>query len=160
MIGEMRDSETAIAAISAALSGQMVFTTLHSNDALRAVERLRELGIAPRALAAAVSAVVAQRLLRRLCAECKQPTRLGRYEAAGCELCGHSGYRGRIAVFEIVAVAERLRNAIAMQAGIAELRASALEAGYEPLSVAAMQLVECGETTFDEVRRALSAETP
>jgi type II secretory ATPase GspE/PulE/Tfp pilus assembly ATPase PilB-like protein len=153
MIGEMRDPETATTAISAALSGQMVFTTLHSHDALRAIERLTELGIASRQLATAVSVIVAQRLLRRLCSECKRLSGTGTYESVGCHRCSGSGYRGRVAVFEMVCVGETLQDAIATNLPLPALRARANETGYEPLSIRAMDAVRRGETDEEEVRR-------
>ena len=115
MIGEMRDAETAAVATSAALCGQLVLTTLHSNDALCALERLVELGLSPRGVAASVTAIVSQRLVRRLCGRCKRDGVAGVSaqafgiapgsavaEAAGCTACYGGGYRGRRGIFEIV----------------------------------------------------------
>lgn len=140
MIGEMRDAETASVAISAALSGQMVFTTLHSSSASRAVERLLELGSTARSIAAAISAIVSQRLVRRLCAICKRRSVSGSYESSGCDACAQTGYRGRIAIFEMATVPD-----------------GSLDCDYEPLTEVAKRLVREGETSFEEVRRVLDA---
>lgn len=168
MIGEMRDAETAGVATSAALCGQLVMTTLHSDDCLVAIERLLELGIGPRGVATAMSAIVSQRLLRQLCASCKMPGRAGLdaahvgidaettvARAVGCEQCDGTGYRGRSAIFEILAMTPPVRHAIESQADPLRLRAAALESGYEPLQARVAQFVLAGETSVEEVVRAI-----
>lgn len=157
MIGEMRDAETAGVAASAALCGQLVLTTLHGNDCLHALERLAELGVAARTIAAAVTCVISQRLLRQLCTYCKTPGVPSR--AMGCERCSGSGYWGRSAVFELLGVSEALRDAIESGAPLAHRRAIALEEGYEPMRGAAMRLVESGETSLEETVRVLGGES-
>ncbi|MBV8332373.1 MAG: type II/IV secretion system protein [Candidatus Eremiobacteraeota bacterium] len=155
MIGEMRDTETATVAASAALCGQLVLTTLHGNDSLHALERLAELGVAERTIAAAVSGVVSQRLLRQLCTYCKSPETPS--AAIGCERCGGTGYWGRSAVFETIEMTDRLREAIERKAPLAVRRAIALEQGYEPMRGAVARLVESGETSVEEAERVLGA---
>ncbi|MRS18702.1 type II secretion system protein GspE [Enterobacteriaceae bacterium RIT692] len=129
MIGEIRDSETAQIAVQASLTGHLVLSTLHTNSALGAIERLRDMGIEPFLLANALSAVLAQRLVRKLCEACKQPwqpenhvlTRYGLggltlsaplFQPQGCAVCNHSGYRGRTGIHELVVVDDALRSAI------------------------------------------------
>lgn len=147
MIGEMRDSETASVAIRAALSGQLVLTTLHSNDAPRTVERLIELGLDRHAIAAALNGIVAQRLVRRLCTACR---------AAGCSACKRTGYQGRTGIFEILEVEDDSRDAIASAASISALAEIGKRHGYEPLLVDGMAKVASGETSMSELRRVLS----
>ncbi len=170
-IGEMRDMETASVAASAALCGQLVLTTLHSNDALCAVERLVELGVSARGVGAAVSGIVSQRLIRRLCAECKRSARSGararRFgippdcaiaEAVGCDRCGGTGYRGRRAVFEMAVMSPDVRHAVEIEAPPAVLRAAACGAGYEPLTVAVGRAIAECECGVDEADRVVGAE--
>ncbi|MEO6835118.1 MAG: GspE/PulE family protein [Candidatus Tumulicola sp.] len=171
MIGEMRDPETATLATSAALCGQLVLTTLHSNDALCAVERLVELGVSVRGVGASVTGIVSQRLVRRLCPRCKRFARAGapaqRFgvepdaaiaQAEGCDRCGGSGYRGRTGLFEIAVMSSDLRHAVETAASPAVVRAAAGSAGYEPLASGAGRLILAGECSVDEVSRVLGAE--
>src|SRR5581483_9978426 len=143
MVGEMRDAETASVAISAALAGQTVFATLHANDAPRAIDRLVELGVARHALAAAAGAIVAQRLVRRLCERCRAPepipdelraalrtTREQWFVARGCRACEGTGYLGRAAVYELLDVDDALRDAIASGAPSGRIAALAAANGY------------------------------
>lgn len=172
MVGEMRDEETAAVAASASLSGQLLLTTLHANDAPRALDRLVELGVSRATLSAGVSAIVAQRLLRRLCRECSTPvpvsgelagesgiaagTRV--YRADGCILCAGTGYSGRIAVFEALFVDEPLRRMIGQGAPSAEIADAAVHSGYQPMLVDGIRRVLQGDTTFEELRRVLPVE--
>lgn len=173
MIGEMRDEETAGAAISAALSGQLVLTTLHSNDAPRTVQRLIELGISSHAISAALSAIVAQRLVRRLCATCRIPASVSEEErrrwalperpvrvfrAGGCTSCSGSGYRGRVPVFEAVFVGDALRDAIASGASSVKIADLAAASGYVPMRSDAVRLALEGSTSFAEIARVLQSE--
>jgi len=169
-IGEMRDVETASVATSAALCGQLVLTTLHSNDALCALDRLVELGVSPRGVGAAISGIVSQRLVRRLCTRCKRAARAGpgsqRFgvppdavvaEAAGCERCDGTGYRGRKGVFELVAMSLGLRHAVETQAPPSVVSDAAAGAGYEPLAGAAGRLILEGECAVEEATRVLGS---
>jgi type II secretory ATPase GspE/PulE/Tfp pilus assembly ATPase PilB-like protein len=173
MVGEMRDEETAGVAASASLSGQLVFTTLHSNDAPKAIDRLIELGVARHTIAAGVSAIVAQRLVRRLCESCRTPFEvngalarefamqdgLRAYRANGCRACGGAGYAGRIAIFECVFIDDAMRRCIAEGKPSVALADLARESGYEPMLADGIRRVISGETTFEELRRVLIVDT-
>lgn len=159
MIGEMRDEETASVAMSAALSGQLVLTTLHANDAPRSVDRLAELGIPRHAIAAGLSAALAQRLLRRLCARCRRRSSTDdTWKAAGCDACAGSGYAGRIAVFELLEVTDRIRDAIASGASSVSIAQIARdETAYRTMTETGLDLTKSGETSTEELRRVLYA---
>jgi type II secretory ATPase GspE/PulE/Tfp pilus assembly ATPase PilB-like protein len=168
MIGEMRDAETATVATSAALCGQLVLTTLHSNDALCALERLVELGLSPRGVAASVTAIVSQRLVRRLCVRCKRDGVAGISaqafgiapgsavaEAAGCTACDGGGYRGRRGIFEIVEMSPDLRHAVESASPPATVRDAAERFGYAPIALDAGRLISAGECSVAEAVRVL-----
>jgi general secretion pathway protein E len=154
MVGEMRDEETAAVAASASLSGQLVLTTLHSSDAPKAIERLVELGVSRHTIAAGVTAIIAQRLVRRLCSSCRTPFE-GGYRANGCAACGGFGYSGRVALFECIFVDDAMRRLIAEGGSSVALADLARERGYEPMIVDGMRRIASGDTTFDELRRVL-----
>jgi type II secretory ATPase GspE/PulE/Tfp pilus assembly ATPase PilB-like protein len=169
MIGEMRDRETAAVAASAALCGQLVVTTLHSTDALSAIERLGELGLSGRSIAAATSAIVSQRLVRKLCTACKRETRAGPEteafgvaagatiaEAAGCIECAGTGYRGRRGLFEMAEISADLRHAVETGATPAALREIAERRGYAPLARVAGRLITEGQCSVAEAQRVIS----
>ena len=173
MVGEMRDAETASVAAAAALSGQLVMTTLHSNDAPSTVQRLLELGVARHTIATALSGVVAQRLVRRLCESCKTSVSSAKkmrlpfalvdevynaHEARGCSACGGTGYVGRLALFEAMFLNNELRDFIASGASTVKITQSASCAGYVPMLEHGIDLVRAGQTTFDELLRVLSLE--
>lgn len=147
MIGEMRDAETARVAVSAALSGQLVLTTMHSSDAAHAVERLVDLDVPRHAVAAALSGIVAQRLLRRVCADCR--------EGARCKTCGGEGYSGRIGIFECAEVGEELRDAIAAGSPHGTIAPLIERGAGVTLTRDALRQVMAGRTTTAEVRRVL-----
>jgi type II secretory ATPase GspE/PulE/Tfp pilus assembly ATPase PilB-like protein len=149
MLGEMRDAESAGVAISAALSGQLVMTTMHASDAPRAIERLVEFGLNRHTLAAGLTAVVSQRLVRRLCGYC---------HAAGCTRCAGVGYRGRVGVFEFMPMTGTVRSAVARGDTALDLAEIASRAGYEPMMTEGLELVARGETTRSELERVLGSE--
>jgi type IV pilus assembly protein PilB len=165
MVGEVRDVETAQIAIQASLTGHLVLTTLHTNDAPSAVTRLVDMGIAPFLLASTVEAVLAQRLLRRICPDCRSEHRppeplvrqlgdgldLKFYRGAGCPACHHSGYRGRVGVFEFLRVTDALRELIVQGASLVELRRQARADGLVSLRDAALAAIRAGDTTLEEV---------
>jgi len=158
MVGEMRDAATASVAISAALSGQLVLTTLHSNDAPRTIERLLELGVERHAIGAALFGVLSQRLVRRLCPECRAfDARSGAYVAAGCPECLNTGYSGRIGLFELLEVDDAIREAIAGGSSVVAIRRLAERTGYEPLAADGSAKLASGETSRDELRRVLGS---
>jgi type II secretory ATPase GspE/PulE/Tfp pilus assembly ATPase PilB-like protein len=170
MVGEMRDAETAAVASSAGLCGQLVMTTLHANDALHAVDRLMELGLTARAIAASVSAIASQRLLRQLCVDCKTSVTIGAegqwlgIEAGsiaaapgGCQRCAGSGYWGRSAIFEIIAMTPELRSAIESRVPVEMRRAIVCHDGFQTMQHWAARRILDGETSVEEALRVLGA---
>ncbi len=169
MIGEIRDLETASIAINASLTGHLVFSTLHTNDAPSAVARLVDIGVQPFLVSSSVRAVVAQRLVRRLCPECKEPHELtdgelrglrlerSQVEGAtvmrgrGCEHCRFLGYKGRLGIFEIFHVDDEMRHMINEKATTLELRRRARELGMRTLREDGVRKVLAGMTTAEEV---------
>lgn len=158
MVGEARDAETSKIAVRAALTGHLIFTTLHANDSCSAVFRMLEMGVEPYLLAATLNGVVAQRLVRRLCPHCKIIGADGTFKAVGCELCRSTGYSGRIALHEILRVDKNLRSLIINSRDLDEIKSSALESGLKTLADDALEKVRAGLTTLDEVRRVLSSD--
>ncbi|MGB8264725.1 MAG: GspE/PulE family protein [Candidatus Velthaea sp.] len=169
MIGEMRDGETAAVAVSAALAGQLVFTTLHANDAPRTIERLVDLGVPRHALAAGLSAVVAQRLVRTLCTACRRsapiPTAYRAFapdadrhwfEAVGCRVCANTGFLGRTAVYELLEVDDILREAIVAGSSSSALARLGTQSGYVPMFADGLHKVSSGLTSFDELTRVVA----
>ena len=162
MVGEMRDPETASVAVAAALSGQLVVTTLHSNDAPGAIERLMELGLGRRAIAAAVFGIASQRLVRRLCVSCRRrvlSATAPEYVAVGCGVCNGTGFCGRIGVFELLEFDDAVREEISSGASAVSIRAVGKQTGYEPLLTDGLAKVVDGQTTMQELRRVLTWST-
>ena len=153
LVGEIRDSETASMAVRAAQTGHLVPATLHTNDAVGAIARLRDLDVPSYLLSATLRGVIGQRLVRRLCTACREPAGGARYRAVGCPRCNSTGYRGRQAVGEVLVVDEELRTLIDHQAGEAELRRSLLARGFVPMRTWAQRLVDSGVTDTEEVDR-------
>jgi len=173
MVGEIRDLETAEMAIQAALTGHLVFSTLHTNDAASAITRLVDLGVPPYLIGATVIGVLAQRLVRTLCASCKQPdttTTVADIEAAikpwklsgsarpyrpvGCLECRMTGYRGRAGLYELLSVSDPARSCISPVPDVPGLRRQALSDGLRPLRLAGAMKVAEGLTTLEEVLRS------
>jgi type IV pilus assembly protein PilB len=169
MVGEIRDGETARIAIEAALTGHMMLTTLHTNDAPGAITRLTKMGIEAFLIASAVDCVVAQRLARKLCTHCKRRTivppqalaeaeiRVGGevegYEPVGCSRCNQSGYRGRVGIYSVMALSDHLKEMIVAQAPEAEIAAMAREEGMLTLREDGLTKVRSGLTSLEEVVR-------
>ncbi len=169
MVGEIRDGETARIAIEAALTGHMMLTTLHTNDAPGAITRLTKMGIEAFLIASAVDCVVAQRLARKLCTHCKRRTilpqqalaeadiRVGAeveaYEPVGCSRCNQSGYRGRVGIFSVMALSDHIKEMVVAQAPEAEIAATAREAGMLTLREDGLGKVRAGLTSLEEVIR-------
>ena len=176
MIGEIRDLETAQIAVQSALTGHMVFSTLHTNDAISTFTRLTDMGVEPFLVASSVRAVEAQRLVRRLCEKCSTPaappaaladllaslkqqfpalfeTAPNFREAQGCSHCGHTGYRGRVGIYEFVEVSPRIQSAIMQRLPAHELVAMAREDGYRNLREDGLVKAWRGQTSVDEVMR-------
>jgi len=176
MIGEIRDLETASIAINASLTGHLVFSTLHTNDAPSAVARLVDIGVQPFLVSSSIRAVVAQRLVRRLCPECKVPHELTDAElrglrlersqvaeatvmrGAGCEACRHLGYKGRLGIFEIFLVDDEVRHMINERASTIELRKRARELGMRTLREDGVRKVLAVMTTAEEVNSATMSD--
>ncbi len=154
MIGEIRDLETAQIAVQASLTGHLVLATLHTNDAASAVTRLIDMGVEPFLLASSLLAVLAQRLIRKLCPNCKQPDPGGRgFVPVGCPQCGHTGYQGRTGIYELLCVDDALRELVHRGASDAEIRTTAEAAGMEPMRSDAMRWIASGLTSKEEVVR-------
>ena len=172
LVGETRDRETARIAVEAALTGHLVFTTLHANDAPSAFMRLTEMGIEPFLVSTSVIGVIAQRLVRRICSSCKHPSRpdavvakylglregMELYRGTGCEACGFTGYRGRIGVYEVLVVNEGIRHYIAEASDTQLIREAAIANGMKTLKDYCLILLEEGLTTVDEVLRTVAIQ--
>jgi type IV pilus assembly protein PilB len=174
MVGEIRDFETAEIAIQAALTGHLVLSTLHTNDAVTAITRLRELGIPPFLISSCVVMAAAQRLVRKICPDCKevyQPDETildllgieqapegGFVHGKGCHYCYDTGFRGREAVFEILKVDTDIQNAILADKSAMEIKKMAMEKNMKPLLDSALLKVSEGKTTVEEVKRVIAPE--
>ncbi len=168
MVGEIRDIETAQVAVQAALTGHMILSTLHTNSAASALTRLLDIGVEPFLIASTLTAVLGQRLVRRLCPECRAPYStagldLGSgvtmqgvrtlYRAQGCEACGGSGFRGRIAILELLVVDEVITRLVMARVGAAELEGAAIRDGMRSMLVDGVAKATAGLTTIEEVLR-------
>jgi general secretion pathway protein E len=154
MIGEIRDLETAQIAVQASLTGHLVLATLHTNDAVSAVTRLIDMGVEPFLLSSSLLGVVAQRLVRRLCLQCRQPDPVaGGWRSVGCLACGRTGFAGRTGVYELLTVDDTIRSLIHRNAPQAELLAAAVAAGMLTMREDGRRWVESGVTSLDEVVR-------
>ncbi len=163
MIGEMRDYETAHIGVQAALTGHLVLSTLHTNDAPSAVTRLIDMGIEPYLLGGCLLGTVAQRLVRRLCPHCRKEVQAPRFlqaegiarawEPVGCDRCSGTGYRGRVGLYEEFVVDEKLREAVAEGADTTKLRSKAVKRGMKTLWQLGLELAGEGVTSPDEILR-------
>ena len=176
MVGEIRDFETAEIAVKASLTGHLVLSTLHTNDAPSTVSRLLNMGIEPFLVASSVNLICAQRLLRKLCKDCKEPIEvpeqtlielgavpeeLGTYNVhhgAGCRTCNSTGHKGRIGVYEIMVVGDELSEFILNGASTLELKREAIRQGMSSLRMSALKKLSEGETSMKEVVRATAAD--
>jgi type IV pilus assembly protein PilB len=166
MVGEIRDRETAHIATEAALTGHLVLSTLHTRDAPAALGRLIDMGIEPFLISSAIDCVVAQRLVRVLCPHCKQPSKapesvLAEYglcggeafEPVGCPRCGHSGYRGRIGIYEVMSIGEEIRSLVLDRASVDEIAAAAERGGMRRMREDGIAKVRAGQTSIAEIER-------
>ena len=178
MVGEIRDLETAEIAVNASLTGHMVFSTLHTNDAPSAVTRLVDIGVKPFLVSASLRGVLAQRLVRRICPACKQPTILEPketsamhltpsqiadatfYKGEGCPKCHGTGYKGRFGIFELFNVSEEMQQMIYEGRNLVELRAKARESGMRTMREDGFRKVTSGMTTLDEVLHVTVGDAP
>ncbi|GAB4389700.1 MAG: hypothetical protein Kow0025_16700 [Thermodesulfovibrionales bacterium] len=171
MVGEIRDLETAGIAIHAALTGHLLFSTLHTNDAPSAVTRLVDMGIENYLVASTLIGVMAQRLVRKICPHCKEPAPVpeelraemgpgvkGLWQGGGCPECMHTGYKGRIAIFELLAVDGEVRRLIMESASAQEIREKAVSLGMRTLRRDGMEKAKAGVTTVEEVLRVTQVE--
>ncbi len=176
MVGEIRDHETASIAIKAALTGHLVLSTLHTNDAPSAITRLIDMGIEPYLVASSLNLVVAQRLLRKICSSCKVPTEVHPealreigldpekvkdwtfYRGKGCGECNGTGYRGRVGIYEVLTITPEIREMILNKEPLSEIKEKAIEQGMITLREAAILKMKRGLTTIDEVIRVTAEE--
>jgi len=176
MVGEIRDLETAEIAIRAALTGHLVFSTLHTNDAPSAFTRLIDMGIEPFLVASSVEAIMAQRLVRTICKTCKKPQAVERtylrkigfpekdidattfYKGVGCEDCRTLGYQGRLGIYELLLVTEAVRPLVMNRATASAIAQAAIHNGMRTLRVDGWQKVREGRTTIEEVIRVTQTE--
>jgi type IV pilus assembly protein PilB len=177
LVGEIRDLETAEIAAQASLTGHIVFTTLHTNDAPSSIARLLDLGVEPFLVTATLEGIVAERLVRKICENCKtsyQPTEnqlmelqltpedvKGKklYYGRGCEKCNNTGYRGRTGIFEIMLFNDEIRDLVMQQASANVLRAAAQKAGMRLLRDNGLAAIYDGITTIDEVIKETITES-
>ncbi len=171
LVGEIRDLETAEISIQAALTGHLVFSTLHTNDAPATITRLKDMGIQPFMICATVEAILAQRLVRRICTKCRAETQVNAgmlvdlgltkehvadkkfFKGTGCDQCNNTGYKGRIALFELMLLNDKIRDMVLGNASTDELRDEAVRGGMVPLRQFGLNLAEDGITTLEEVIR-------
>ena len=178
MVGEIRDLETAEIAIRSALTGHLVFSTLHTNDALGGISRLSDMGVEPYLVSASVRAFIAQRLVRRLCEECKVPVmysddylrsvgfpvgelndfQIFSTNEKGCDKCRGIGFHGRMAIYEVALLKQELQDLVASGATMKEVRAQALRDGFIPMRAYGWEKVMAGETTLEEVVSVTSGD--
>ncbi len=176
MVGEIRDYETAEIAIKAALTGHMVLSTLHTNDAPSTITRLLNMGIEPFLVTASVNLILAQRLARRICPECKTPvetnpqalidmgvapedaTKAQVYKGVGCRHCNNTGYKGRVALYEVMPFQDELKELVLQGVSTAELKAEAIRLGMRTLRMAGIGKMLEGVTTAEEVLRVTSSD--
>jgi general secretion pathway protein E len=151
MIGEIRDFETAQIAIQASLTGHLVLATLHTNDAASAVTRLTDMGVEAFLLSSSLLGVLAQRLVRKLCVHCRRQDADGRWQAVGCEHCGHTGYKGRTGIYELLVTDDAIRSLIHNRAAESQIAVAADAAGLRPMREDGQRLIEQGITTEAEV---------
>jgi len=173
MVGEIRDLETGSIAIKAALTGHLVLSTIHTNDAPSTVNRMVDMGLQPFLVASALNAIVAQRLVRRVCEECKRPRQYQRevlveagltdeeqdaiyFEGDGCPACDDTGYRGRVGLYEVMAITPEMRRLVTNHASNADLRDQAIADGMLTLRQDGFTKMRAGVTTLDEVLRETS----
>ncbi|MFD2255494.1 GspE/PulE family protein [Luteolibacter algae] len=174
MIGEIRDLETAEIAIRASLTGHLVFSTLHTNDAMGGISRLVDMGVEPFLVSAAVRAFLAQRLVRRLCPHCKVPRELSpqdyidleippnlegqAYNPVGCDRCRETGFSGRLAIYEVVVLSQAMQELVAHSRPLAEMKAQAHKDGYVKMRTYGWHKVMQGLTTIEEVISVTSSD--
>jgi len=177
MVGEMRDLETARIAVQSALTGHLVLSTLHTNDAAGGVTRLLDMGVEDYLITSTINGIVAQRLVRRLCSHCREPYeplpelieelrleqfagpdgRVTLYHARGCDACGQSGYHGRLALTEVLVMNDAIRRLVMQHANAGEIAQLAIADGMDTLHRDGLRKAAAGLTTLEEVARVADA---
>jgi type IV pilus assembly protein PilB len=176
MVGEIRDPETAQIAIQSALTGHLVFTTVHANNVVDVLGRFLNMGVEPYQFVSALNCVMAQRLVRLICSQCKRPMRIDRklleesalnparaetqrfYEGAGCIECGGTGFKGRTAICELLDLSDRIREMILERRPNSEVKKAAHEEGMRFLRESAVEKVLLGQTTLREINKVTFVE--
>jgi type II secretory ATPase GspE/PulE/Tfp pilus assembly ATPase PilB-like protein len=169
MVGEVRDLETAELAIRTALTGHLIFSTLHTNDSPSGATRLLDIGIEPYLVASSVNAFISQRLVRMICPDCKEELKdagllppvfkgIKIYHGKGCDNCKFIGYKERSAIYEILLVNEDIKELILNKASASQIKKKARESGFRTLLEAGIEKIKQGMTTPEEVMRVASAE--
>jgi len=176
LVGEIRDLETAEIAVQASLTGHMVFSTLHTNDAPSTVTRLRDMGVPAFLITATLEGILAQRLVRRICKECKERTMPGTdtlaqlylapddvtdkkfFHGRGCAACNNTGFKGRVGLFEFMPITDEIREIINRGGSTAQIRDAAMRTGMHPLRDSGLEKVYSGVTTIEEVIRETVAD--
>jgi len=177
MVGEIRDYETAEIGVKAALTGHLVLSTLHTNDAPSTINRLLNMGVEPFLVSSAVICIMAQRLVRKVCANCKKPQKLppqvlidagfSAEEApnilvnhgAGCDICNKSGYKGRVALYEVMILKDEIKELVLQGASVFDIKKKAIEIGMQTLRMSGLQKIREGMTSLDEVLEATVPDT-
>ena len=176
MVGEIRDFETGEIAVKAALTGHLVLSTLHTNDAPSTVSRMLNMGIEPFLVTSSVNLILAQRLARKICTECRtevtfEPETLQElgfkadqianakiYKGAGCKTCNETGYKGRVALYEVMPFTERLKEMVLQGCSTAELKEEMIREGVNTLRMSAINKALEGVTTLDEITRTTAPD--
>jgi len=177
MVGEIRDLETAQIAVKAALTGHLVLSTLHTNDAPSTVDRLINMGVEPFLLTSSINLIVAQRLVRKICTHCKTPAEASpealinvgvdpgevaagfpTFQGKGCDNCNQTGYRGRIAIYEVMVMHEALKDSVLRGISSGDLKREAVKLGMSTLRASALKKVQEGLTTIEETVRVTDTD--
>ena len=169
MVGETRDYETAEIGVKAALTGHLVLTTLHTNDAPSTINRMLNMGVEPFLVSSAVILIVAQRLVRKACQNCKKPEKLPEqtfidagfdpetaktvvsYRGVGCEICNKTGYKGRVALYEVMPIKDEIKELILQGASVFDIKKQAIASGMKTLRMSGLLKVKAGLTSLEEV---------
>jgi type IV pilus assembly protein PilB len=172
MVGEIRDFETAQIAIQAALTGHLVLSTVHTNDAPGTIGRLIDMGVEPFLIASAIILILAQRLIRKICSECKEQIQVHPqllidlgippdevktfpvFKGKGCPICSNTGYKGRLGLYEVMLMKEEIKELILSRASTSEIKKEAVRLGMKTLRQSGIHKIRTGATTVDEVLRA------
>jgi type IV pilus assembly protein PilB len=172
MVGEIRDFETAQIAVQAALTGHLVLSTVHTNDAPGTVTRLIDMGIEPFLISSAVILILAQRLIRKICMDCREPTKVHPqllidlgippdevksfpvYKGKGCPICNNTGYKGRVGLYEVMPMREEVKELVLSRASTSEIKKEAIRLGMKTLRQSGIMKIKDGVTTIEEVLRS------